>query len=835
MPRLIIDDLEIEVPAGTKVIEAAERLGIMIPRFCYHEAMGSVGACRMCAVKFLQGPFKGVQMSCMIDAQDGMVVSTTDPEAVEFRRQVIEWLMLNHPHDCPVCDEGGQCLLQDETVSGGHGMRRFWGKKRTYRDQNLGPFIAHEMNRCIHCYRCSRFYQIFSGYKDLGTMQIGNRVYFGRYADGKLESPFSGNLVDICPTGVYTDKTARFKIRRWDLNRSQSVCLHCSLGCNTVANTHYRGVMRIEARFNSLVNGYFICDLGRFGFSYANGGANHESRPWNPKMGAEVMPYDQALAKAAEKLAEISRNAGPGAVASLGSMRNSLETQSALRRLCRKQGWKEPSFFVNSSVMRKVKTAASRLDKRVAVSLREIEKADFIVAMGVDPINEAPMLAYSMRQAFRNGAPVVLIDPRPVSLPLDFVHLPVSPRDIDTCLGVLIKGALSSDFDDSHDAAATELLNSLPDAYLADAGIQSAISALAPRLAASRRPVIICGTDVTRDHTPSVAADHALLLKYLKDGAGLFYTLPGPNAFGAALSSSSEDQSFMDILEAIEAGSVKALLVVENDIARSFHNRKRLENALSKLDLLVVLDYLPSDAAKRADIFLPTSTVFEAGSSFVNQEGRVQFAEKAHQGGVPLWGGSHPPRAYDVPVPGGGSKGAWQILFDMTRALTSEDFPDSSIQEVMEDELPIFQRCGKDSRPANGILLIPEKSDSASFSLSKGSATVEPPPRGIFELIPVQWLFGTEELSAYSDVMQGVETEPFLLMHHEDASIMSLADGDDVDIELDGGLVGLRLRLSSNMARGIVLMPRHRRIEWEKMEGFPALMPFNRIRKAGLS
>jgi len=143
MPRLMIDEQVIEVPSGTRVIDAAEMLGIMIPRFCYHEALGSVGACRMCAVKFVDGPVKGIQMSCMVDAQDGMVVSTTDEEAVAFRKFIIECLMLNHPHDCPVCDEGGQCLLQDETVSGGHGIRKYLGKKRTYRDQYLGPFIAH--------------------------------------------------------------------------------------------------------------------------------------------------------------------------------------------------------------------------------------------------------------------------------------------------------------------------------------------------------------------------------------------------------------------------------------------------------------------------------------------------------------------------------------------------------------------------------------------------------------------------------------------------------------------------------------------------------------------
>ena len=181
MPKLIIDHRPIEVPAGTKVIAAAEKLGIMIPRFCYHPGLGSFGACRMCAVKFLEGPVKGIEMSCMEDARDGMVVSTTDPEAVEFRKYVIEWLMMHHPLDCPVCDEGGHCLLQDETVSGGHGRRRYLGPKRTYQDQDLGAFVQHEMNRCIHCWRCRNFYQDFAGYRDYGAMQIGNRMYFGRY------------------------------------------------------------------------------------------------------------------------------------------------------------------------------------------------------------------------------------------------------------------------------------------------------------------------------------------------------------------------------------------------------------------------------------------------------------------------------------------------------------------------------------------------------------------------------------------------------------------------------------------------------------------------------
>ena len=298
MPKLIIDSREIEVPAGTKVIDAAERLGIMIPRFCYHPALGSLGACRMCAVKFEEGPLQGLEMSCMVEAKEGMVVSTTDKEAVDFRKYIIEWLMINHPLDCPVCDEGGHCLLQDETVSGGHGIRRYRGKKRTYEDQDLGTFVQHEMNRCIHCWRCRRFYQEFSGYRDLGAMQIGNRTYFGRSCSGALESPFSGNLIDVCPTGVFTDKPARYKGRRWDFERAPSLCLHCSLGCNITGSARYREVVRVEARLNPDVNGYFICDRGRFGFAYAN----HPERPRRARIKGKEVSWEEAIRHAAGEL-----------------------------------------------------------------------------------------------------------------------------------------------------------------------------------------------------------------------------------------------------------------------------------------------------------------------------------------------------------------------------------------------------------------------------------------------------------------------------------------------------------------------------------------------------
>src|SRR5512146_577295 len=329
MPKLIIDNIEVEVPPGTNVLEAAKKVGIWIPHFCYHQALGAVGACRLCAMRFIDGPVKGIQMSCMVPAQDGMVVSTNDPEAARMRRMVVEWLMLNHPHDCPVCDEGGECLLQDYTVAGGHGIRRYHGKKRTFLSQGLGPNVEHEMNRCIECYRCVRFYQEFAGGTDLGVMANANRVYFGRYTDGTLESPFSGNLVDICPTGVYTDKTARFRARYWDYEMAPSVCPVCSLGCNTVPSARYRELLKTIARRNGRINGWFICDRGRF----TNAPVNDPVRPRAPRLDGKEVAWDEALDALVTRLGEVSEVHGAGSLALVGSSRLALEGAALLPRL----------------------------------------------------------------------------------------------------------------------------------------------------------------------------------------------------------------------------------------------------------------------------------------------------------------------------------------------------------------------------------------------------------------------------------------------------------------------------------------------------------------------
>jgi len=835
MPKLKIDNLEIEVPKGTKVIEAATRLGIIIPRFCFHPALGPVGACRVCAVRFVEGPVKGVQMSCMTDAQEGMVVSTTDEEAVDFRKHVIEWLMMNHPHDCPVCDEGGHCLLQDLTVAGGHGIRRYLGKKRTFDDQYLGPLVQHEMNRCIHCWRCRRFYQDFAGYRDLGAMQIASHTYFGRYTEGTLESPFSGNLIDICPTGVYTDKPARFKGRRWDFQRGPSLCIHCSLGCHTVASARYREMVRLEARFSEFVNGNFICDRGRYGFHYTN----HPERIRHARIGTEEASLERAIQKAVEKLSEIKQKSGPESIASLCSTRSCLENQAMLARCCQANGWDEPKYFETSTMARKVKKAVSSLDERWVISMRQMEKADFILAIGSDPVNEAPMLALAMRQAYRNGAAIAIMDPRPIFLPFEFEHLPVAPGDLEACLNALMKGAIDRSAIEKMEKEALQFYDATLPEYLPNPTLRNRLGKITEKLESSRYPVLVCGTAITQETTPSWVAAHTRLLHAVKDRAGLFYVMPGANAFGAALLSSKES-SLTDVVESIEKGRVKALILVESDPFWSFPDQERLRKAIEKLELLLVMDYLPSRAAKGAHIFLPTRTLFETETSFVNQEGRIQFTTATHDGGIPISQistGGHPPRAFRGDIPGGEPKPAWEILAKLADAMAltrDEVFPRSrgELWAWITKEYPALALVQNFDEQVTSVRINPGSGKENPFSSDESTRSgLESQQDDGLTFLLTDWTFGTEELAAYSIFVHQVEKTPCLFMHPSDALKAGVVDRERCSLRLDGGPLDVELRVAENMAPGVMVMPHHRQLAWQKLKKWPVKLGIDQIRK----
>lgn len=405
MAILHIDGKTYDVDGSDNLLQACLSLGIDVPYFCYHPALGSVGSCRQCAVKqymseedYQAGRGKLV-MSCMIapTPKSDTWISVDDAEAKAFRKSIVEYLMTNHPHDCPTCEEGGHCHLQDMTYMSGHRKRRYRFTKRTHHNQDLGVFINHEMNRCIACYRCVRFYKDYAGGTDFGVYASNNRVYFGREESGQLQSEFSGNLTEVCPTGVFTDKTHSDRYnRKWDMQYAPSICHGCSSGCNISAGERYGELRRIENRYNHDVNGYFLCDRGRFGYGYVN----RSDRPTQPVQNVNGQFVKTSASLAVDSVAELLKGKN---VIGIGSARASLESNFALKKLVGSDYYSTGEQALVKDVV-DLGVALLRHKDVHNVSLAEIETADSVLVLGEDLTQTASRVALSVRQASKNKA-----------------------------------------------------------------------------------------------------------------------------------------------------------------------------------------------------------------------------------------------------------------------------------------------------------------------------------------------------------------------------------------------------------------------------------------------
>ncbi|WP_440455100.1 NADH-quinone oxidoreductase subunit NuoG [Psychrobacter sp. ASPA161_9] len=401
MAVIHIDGTTVEVDSADNLLQACLSLGIDVPYFCYHPALGSVGSCRQCAVKQFQNKEdmeagRGrLVMSCMVAPGDDMYISVTDDEAKAFRKSMVELLMTNHPHDCPTCEEGGHCHLQDMTYMSGHSRRRYRFTKRTHHNQELGPFIAHEMNRCIACYRCVRFYKDYAGGEDLGVYGSNNRVYFGRDKDGQFESEFSGNLTEVCPTGVFTDKTHSERYnRKWDMQYAPSICHGCSAGCNISPGERYGELRRIENRYNGEVNRYFLCDRGRFGYGYVN-------RDDRPTQALERINDKHVKINIDYALDETIKRIKDKKVIGIGSPRASLETNFALKNLV---GFDNFSTGLNHQQQELVNKCIEVLSTEGIYNpgITDIESHDAVLVLGEDITQTSSRVALSVRQAAKN-------------------------------------------------------------------------------------------------------------------------------------------------------------------------------------------------------------------------------------------------------------------------------------------------------------------------------------------------------------------------------------------------------------------------------------------------
>jgi len=683
MATIYIDNTPHQVADGQNLLQACLALGYDLPYFCWHPAMGSVGACRQCAVKQFkdEGDRQGkLVMACMTPAEDGIRISIDDPEARQFRAAVIQWLMLNHPHDCPVCDEGGECHLQDMTVMTGHNYRSNRFPKRTYRNQDLGPFLNHEMNRCIQCYRCVRFYLDYAGGTDLAPLASHDHVYFGSFSHGPLESEFSGNLVEICPTGVFTDKSAKAHFtRKWDLQSAPAVCVHCGLGCNIIASERYGSLRRVRNRYHHQVNGYFLCDRGRFGYDFVNSDrrVQHPLHRTPGEKTLQAMTAEQALELAATMLTTSDTVIG------VGSPRATLEDNFALRTLVGAGG-----FFAGLSAGQSacLNTTIDILCQGPVPTarLQDVGRADVALVLGEDVTQTAPLLALNLRRmgffhAARKAADfhvpewnaagvnelgqlqkpaLFLATPCPTRLDESAAHtLRAAPDDL-VRLGRAVLAALDPDSFPMPDTPAS---------------IRAWAQRAARALLAADRPLVVTGAGCDRPDLIETAANMAWCLYRQGRRPSLALCVPEANSLGLAL---MESRDLNAAFEAVTAARTATVVVLENDLYRRA-SAERVDAFLKKARHVIVIDCLNTATAEKADLVLPAATFAEASGTLINNEGRAQRSHAA------------------MPVDGDVRAGWRWLRALMAAAGRTQPRPWQNLDELGADlaaALPVFQR-----------------------------------------------------------------------------------------------------------------------------------------------
>ncbi len=690
---IFIDDVPFKVSADNNLLAGVLSNKLNLPYFCWHPSMGSVGACRQCAVTQYMDEHdtRGrTVMSCMTPVTDGMRIGLNDGSSTKFREQVIAAMMTNHPHDCPVCAEGGECHLQDMTVMTGHSSRQYRGEKRTFTNQYLGELVGHEMNRCITCYRCVRFYKDYAGGKDFDVFGSRNQVYFGRQKDGVLESQFSGNLVEVCPTGVFTNKlfSAHYS-RKWDLQSAPSVCAHCSVGCNTSIGERYGSVRRVMNRYNHDLNGYFLCDRGRFGIGFVNSSDRINTVSGiNCKAGEPLQGTFNEKSFAKVMALHHSEN-----FIGIGSARASFEANRLLKYLVGKENFSLGYTNLEMQLSLRHKQLLAQYPQQ---SLAGIENRvqhgngnkehDLVLIIGEVIEQTAPRLALTIKQVLRNAAldkaesigvkhwqdSAVRTYAGNASTPLFSLQaqpsefdqgangaLVLSPDKIIACVNQLTS-MLKDDFSlkdivvtlHESTASTTKVPVEKTQLDIDDHGVcekdsveqantnhqDKCLLLLARSLSQAKMPLIVTGLTL-KSPALLVAIDELMAcLSQKSHGVSPELTVVAPecNSVGNLHFFSEQALSIEQVINRCKTDKEvpTSLIILEQDLAQLSKGQK---NQLRQhCETMIVLEHTKSELTELADLVLPVATVSESNGHFVNFQGRLQPFVSAHKTVKPI-------------------------------------------------------------------------------------------------------------------------------------------------------------------------------------------------------
>ncbi len=836
--NITVNGQQVPVVKGQTVLQASLAAGIDIPVFCWHPQLVPVGACRICLVEIEK--FPKLQVACATVATDGMIVHTESPKTIKARQSVLEFILAHHPLDCPTCDKGGECDLQNITFKYGLDYSRQLEPKHrfivdptsTFDDWRIGPEVIRNQNRCIHCFRCTRIVNEIAFEDDLGAYQRGYHTEILPPPGREIHNLYSGNVVEYCPVGALTNTDWRYKVRVWLTKQANTICPHCPDGCNMKLWTFHNKLFRATSNANEDIDCGFLCDIGRYGYQYVQS-PDRIKRPMVRRKGELVeTSWDEALGLIKRQTDDIkSKLSGSGFFGFIGDIRTDEEVYSFQRFLRRVIGSNNIDHrFHRRRRLSPGEEVAMRGIGSDDLEFKDIENADVIVIFGSDLHSEDPITSLRVKRAvFRHNAKVVLLNPLPTPLnkrtaTLEVIYKPGTGA-------VLLHGIIDTIMNlPQFDPAAVGLdANELAEFRKANASYTAAqtanicsveletLSQAAQFIFGARNLVIIGGSYVERDaFRDSLHLAVANLQRFCKSAKKLFLP-PDSNTMGASFFGAEpgflpgkqpwSKKSFYEdlwhgpipemagkdtigILEAIDEDEIECGFVFNADPVRLFPDGNYVRSVMEKLKLLVVVDSFMTETARLADVILPMSTFAETEGTRVNWEYRLQYSQRAIP---PLY--ESKPGCEIV-----------ELLADKLGVKFSQPGPSDVFKEMA--------RCLPANAPTTfaafgkaGYLI-----RSADAKKPAKLAEIKFTPPAIDTEYRFALLIGNADhhrgmLTERNESLLKFTGEPFVGISEADATELAVSDGDLVKVESKNGKVIGKAQILSGFPKRRVLLP----------------------------
>ncbi len=756
MINIEIDGKHIEVENGRSVIEAAHQAGIYIPHFCYHKKLSIAANCRMCLVQVEKAP-KPLP-ACATPVTEGMKVFTASEQAVKAQKGVMEFLLINHPLDCPICDQGGECELQDLAVGYGGSASRYQEEKRVVLHKDIGPLVsAEEMSRCINCTRCVRFGIEIGGEMELGQAFRGEHAEIMSFVSGTVNSELSGNMIDLCPVGALTSKPFRYKARTWELSRRKSISPHDSLGSNLAVQVKDNRVMRVLPLENEAVNECWISDKDRFSYE----GLNSSERLTKPmlKQGGrwQEVEWQVALEYVANGLRQIAKESGAEQIGALVTPNSTLEEMYLLQKLLRGLGSNNVDFR-----LRQVDFSADDKQQGAAwlgMSVAELNQADRFLLVGSFLRKDHPLLASRIRYAVKRGAQANIVHSADDDLLMKIANKAiVTPSEMVSILAQILQ-ALVSEKKAQVDASVQALVQGV--------AATATTQAMAKSLASGERTVILLG-NFAQQHPQAVQLQ--LLAQNIAQLSNARFGFLGEaaNSVGGYLAKAMPTSDGMNATAMLESPR-KAYLLLNVEAELDTQNSQQALAAMQAADMVVALSAYKHQATEYADVMLPIAPFTETSGTFVNTEGRVQ----SFKGTVKPLGEARP---------------TWKVLRVLGNLLNITGFDYDNSETVRDEALAGGDVAAKLNNALHDIVAQPVVTVS-------GLQRVADVPIHAADAIARR----SAPLQATHDALP-----PRALMHSAEIKKLGLQSGDQVRVKVGQGSAQLALSADDNLPMGVV-------------------------------